>query len=70
MTFVWLFKTLYTIKLHPKVNEFLEKSEKILSERIRKKLLLLKEEPFRYLEHFEGNDFGIPTDYFDEHIIR
>ena len=47
----------YIIKLHPKVNRFLNKCVKSLSERIKKKLMLLKENPFRYLEHYEGRDF-------------
>lgn len=48
---------IYTVKLNPKVNKFLNKCDKILSERIKKKLRLLKEEPFIYLEHYEGKDY-------------
>ena len=48
---------IYRVKLHPKVNRFLEKCDKTLSERIKKKFRLLKENPFRYLEHYEGKDF-------------
>lgn len=47
----------YKVKLHPKVDKFLKKSEKQLGERIRNKLKLLKNEPFTYLEHYEGKDF-------------
>lgn len=42
----------YDIRLHPKVDKYLKKCEKQLSERIRKKLNLLKEAPFKYLEHY------------------
>jgi mRNA interferase RelE/StbE len=47
----------YSVKLHPDVVRFLEKCEKELSERIEHKFKLLKEDPFRFLEHFEGQDF-------------
>ena len=47
----------YTVKLHPKVSKFLDKCEVLLSERIKSKLKLLIEDPFRYLEHYEGNDY-------------
>jgi mRNA-degrading endonuclease RelE of RelBE toxin-antitoxin system len=43
----------YTIKLHPKVNKFLDKLDYILSSKLKKRLKLLKEEPFRFLEHYE-----------------
>jgi len=47
----------YEVKLHPDVAGFLEKSDKNISERIRKRLKLLKcDNPFRYLEHFEGEE--------------
>ena len=48
---------MYKIKIDPKVNKFLEKSETQLSERIKNKLKSIKEEPFIYLEHLEGQDF-------------
>ncbi len=45
----------YKVKLHPKVHSFLEKSDKPIQDRIRKRLLLLEcDEPFRYIEHYEG----------------
>ena len=47
----------YEVKLHPKVYKFIDKCENQLSERIKNKLKLLKDEPFRYLEHYEGKDF-------------
>jgi len=47
----------YKVKLHPKVDKFLNKLDKLLSKRIRDKLRLLKEEPFKYLEHFEGKNY-------------
>jgi mRNA interferase RelE/StbE len=47
----------YRVKLSPKANKFLNKCEKDLSERIKKKLRLLKEDPFHYLEHYEGQDY-------------
>jgi len=46
----------YEIKLHQKVNKFLNKLEKALSERIKQRLKMLKEDPFRYLEHYEGEN--------------
>jgi len=48
---------MYSVKLHPKVDKFIKKSETDLSERILKKLRLLKLEPFNYLEQFVGQDF-------------
>jgi mRNA interferase RelE/StbE len=47
----------YSVKLHPKVDKFIKKSEKELSARILKKLKQLKQDPFRFLEHYEGDDF-------------
>lgn len=46
----------YLVKLHPKVIKFIEKCDKSISNRIHKRLELLKENPFRYLEHYEGED--------------
>ena len=45
---------IYEIKLHPKVNKFLNKLEKDLSERIKQRLKILKKDPFLYLEHYKG----------------
>ena len=47
----------YAIKLHPKVNRFLNKCDKSLSDRIKKRLRMLKENPFRYLEHYAGKGY-------------
>jgi len=46
----------YLVKLHPNVIKFIEKCDKSISDRIYKRLELLKENPFRYLEHYEGED--------------
>ena len=46
----------YQVRLHPKVDKFLEKCEAELKERALKKFALLKENPFQYLEHYEGDD--------------
>ena len=46
----------YEVKLHPKIDKFLRKCGKELEERIRNRLRLLKEEPFKYLEHYEGEE--------------
>jgi len=48
---------MYEVKLHPKVVRFLKKCETQLKERIKSKLEQVKEDPFRYLEHYEGQDF-------------
>ena len=44
----------YSIKFHPSVDKFLRKCEKDLGERIKAKCRLLKEDPFLYIDHFEG----------------
>jgi len=44
----------FKVKIHPKVDKFLSKSPNHLSDRIKRKFLLLKQDPFRYLEHYEG----------------
>lgn len=47
----------YQVKLHPKVDTFLKKQDKQIEERIRKRLRALEcENPFHYLEHYEGED--------------
>ena len=48
---------IYAVKLHPKVDKFLKRCDASLRERIKNKLRLLTDNPFRYLEHFEGKDF-------------
>ena len=47
----------YQVLLDPKVVKFLERLPNDLSSRIKDKLQLLKENPFNYLEHYEGDDF-------------
>lgn len=46
----------YEVKLHPNVDKFLHKLDNELSARIKQRFNLLKENPFRYLEHYEGED--------------
>lgn len=48
---------MFSVKLHPKVDKFIKKSDKQLVERIVSKLKQLKEDPFKFLEHFEGQNF-------------
>ncbi len=48
---------MYEIKISPEVNKFINKCDQQLTERIKKKLLMLTEDPFRFLEHYEGDDF-------------
>ena len=45
----------YAVKLHPKVQDFLDKLDRHIAERIRKRLELLREDPFVHLEHYEGD---------------
>jgi mRNA-degrading endonuclease RelE of RelBE toxin-antitoxin system len=45
----------FKVKLHPKVTKFLDKTEQQVSDKIRKRLQILKcDNPFHYLEHYEG----------------
>ncbi len=46
----------FAVMLHPRVDRFIDKLEHPIAERIRKKLRLLRGEPFRFLEHHEGAD--------------
>lgn len=46
---------MYSIKWHPNVIEYLEKLPKDISLRITKKVEQIKENPFHYLEHYEGD---------------
>ena len=50
---------MFEVKLHPKVGKFLKKCETELAERIKAKLRLLKEDPFFYLEHYEGDFYKL-----------
>ena len=47
----------YSVEWHPKVRKFLLKLPKEVSQRIVLKVNEAQEDPFRYLEHYEGNDY-------------
>ena len=49
----------YTIKCHPKSYKYLERLSGEISKRIIDKLENVKKEPFRYLEHFEGEGYKL-----------
>lgn len=49
----------WEITWHPLALKFLEKLPIIISERILKKLDIVAEDPFRYLEHFEGQPYKL-----------
>ena len=49
----------YLIKWSPQVLKFLERLSKQNSERILKKLDDFKENPFRFLEHYEGEYYKL-----------
>ena len=44
----------YKIRWHPKVRKSLQKLHPDISDRIVKKIMALKLNPFRFLEHYEG----------------
>ena len=44
----------YKAEWHPRASKNLEKLPKELIERVLKKIDAVKEDPFRFLEHFEG----------------
>ncbi len=46
----------FVVMLHPRVDRFIDKLEHSVAQRIRTKLRLLRDEPFRFLEHHEGAD--------------
>lgn len=47
---------MWRVLLSPDVQEFLEKQDRFIAERLRKGLEKLKtEDPFHYLEHFESH---------------
>ena len=48
---------MWEVLLHPKADKFLNGLEHSLRERIKSKLRELREDPFRFLEHFEGSDY-------------
>ncbi len=45
----------FEILLHPKIKDFLDKDPK-LKQRVKEKLILVSENPFSFLEHYEGAD--------------
>ena len=45
----------YTVKLHQNVVKYLSKLPLSISDRIKKKLKEAEENPFRFLEHYEGD---------------
>lgn len=47
----------YAVKWHPKVRKFLQKLPKDLAKRIILKVKEVQENPFHYLEHYEGNSY-------------
>ncbi len=46
---------IYEIKLHPNVEKFLSKLDGDLRERLKNRLRKLGEDPFKHLEHYEGD---------------
>ena len=49
---------MWEVLLSPDVEQFLKKQDKHIAERIRSGLRKLKtDNPFHYLEHFEGRDY-------------
>lgn len=47
----------YEVLLDPKVVKFLNGLSNDIASRVKDKLKELKENPFHYLEHYEGGDF-------------
>jgi mRNA interferase RelE/StbE len=47
----------FQIKFHPRVKKFLRKLQEDISKRIIKKINEIDENPFNYLEHFEGKNY-------------
>tara|TARA_Y100000310_G_C20508564_1_gene727659 strand:- start:606 stop:866 length:261 start_codon:yes stop_codon:yes gene_type:complete len=47
----------YTIKWHPKVRKYLRKLHKDISSRIVRKVKQIQNNPFHYLEHYEGEKY-------------
>ncbi len=48
---------MWEILLHPNVDNFLNRLDVALAERIKSKMRELKDDPFRFLEHFEGANY-------------
>ena len=49
----------YSIEWHPQAFKFLENLPMDIAERILEKLDIVKEEPFRFLQHFEGEHYKL-----------
>ena len=49
----------YLIKWHPQAFSFLDGLQKDIAKRILKKLDEVKENPFRYIEHYEGKYYKL-----------
>ena len=47
----------FRVMLHPRVERFLKRCPDALERRILEKLRQLRTNPFRLLEHYEGQDF-------------
>ena len=47
----------YSVEWHPKVRKFLRKLPEDIAERIVLKVKEVQEDPFHYLEHYEGKDY-------------
>ena len=48
---------MFSINWHPNVRRFLRKLPANISKRIINKIKSIQENPFRYLEHFEGKNY-------------
>lgn len=46
----------YKVILHPNVVKYIRKLPTLISDRIKKKLKLVEENPFHFLEHYEAED--------------
>lgn len=47
---------MYSLEFGPKAEKFIDKLQKDIAIRIIEKLKQIRENPFRYLEHYEGDD--------------
>ena len=48
---------MYEVRLHPKVAKLLDSMDSALRERVKTKLRDAANNPFQYLEHYEGKDY-------------
>jgi mRNA interferase RelE/StbE len=49
----------FNVRWHPKARKFLRRLPTELSKRIIKKIKEIKENPFRYIEHYEGKYYKL-----------